>query len=128
MKTDAGENRVVPIHSKIRSLVKVRFDDPVHLGSEYLINCTDTHTYRSGLPFTYDKYSKRFKNIIRFLDLNKKHRPHDGRVQFITMAKKYNVDEYAIKYMVGHSITDITEKIYAKREVSWLSSEIEKIK
>jgi len=79
-------------------------------------------------PFTYDKYSKRFKNIIRILDLNKKHRPHDGRVQFITMAKKYNVDEYAIKYMVGHSITDITEKIYTKREESWLSSEIEKIK
>jgi hypothetical protein len=44
------------------------------------------------------------------------------------MAKKYQVDEYAIKYMVGHAINDITEKVYTKREVEWLKNEIEKIK
>ena len=44
------------------------------------------------------------------------------------MAKKYKVDEYAIKYMVGHEISDLTEKIYTKREISWLKEEIEKIK
>jgi hypothetical protein len=42
--------------------------------------------------------------------------------------KKNNVDEYAIKYIVGHSINDITEKVYTKREVGWLKDEIEKIK
>ena len=30
--------------------------------------------------------------------------------------KKYKVDEYAIKYMVGHEIQDITEKVYTKRD------------
>lgn len=44
------------------------------------------------------------------------------------LSKKYNVDEYAIKYIVGHAITDITEKVYTKREFDWLRSEIEKIK
>lgn len=44
------------------------------------------------------------------------------------MAKRYNVDEYAIKYMVGHTIGDITEKVYTQRELSWLRDEIEKIK
>lgn len=44
------------------------------------------------------------------------------------MAKKYNVDEYAIKYIVGHSISDITEKVYTERKSDWLKSEIEKIK
>ena len=44
------------------------------------------------------------------------------------MAKKYKVDEYAIKYMVGHQITDITEKVYTRREFAWLREEIEKIK
>ena len=43
------------------------------------------------------------------------------------MAKKYGVDEYAIKYIVGHAIPDITERVYTKRENSWLSAEIEKI-
>ena len=51
------------------------------------------------------------------------HKPHDGRKHFITMAKKYKVDEYAIKYMVGHEISDLTERIYTKREISWLKKE-----
>lgn len=43
------------------------------------------------------------------------------------MAKKYKVDEYAIKYMVGHAINDITEKVYTQREVGWLIEELEKV-
>lgn len=43
------------------------------------------------------------------------------------MAKKYNVDEYAIKYLVGHSINDLTEKVYTDREIRWLKNEINKI-
>lgn len=49
-------------------------------------------------------------------------------MHFVTMAKKYGIDEYAIKYIVGHSITDITEKVYTQREINWLKEEIEKIK
>lgn len=49
-------------------------------------------------------------------------------MHFITQAKKYGVDEFAIKYIVGHAITDITEKVYTKREIGWLKTEIEKIK
>ena len=62
------------------------------------------------------------------LKLNPNHRPHDGRTHFVTMAKRYGVDEYAIKYMVGHKISDITEKVYTRREFAWLREEIEKIK
>ena len=46
---------------------------------------------------------------------------------FYHAGKKYGVDEYAIKYIVGHQISDITEQVYTKRELSWLQSEIEKI-
>lgn len=127
MKTVSGTNRVVPIHSRIRPLVEKRYNEAIALGSEYLINCTDTHTHRSKLTFTYDKYQKRFNKIRDELKLNPQHRAHDGRMHFVTMAKKYGVDEYAIKYIVGHTITDITEKVYTKREIEWLKSEIEKI-
>ena len=61
------------------------------------------------------------------LKLNLEHRPHDGRKHFVTMAKKAGVDEYAIKYMVGHKISGITEKVYTQREFEWLKEEIEKI-
>lgn len=128
IKTDAGRNRIVPIHPKIRDLVKNRYQEAVALGSKYLINCTDTQTHRSNYLLTYEKYQQRFAKIKTKLSLNPQHRAHDGRMHFVTMAKKYNVDEYAIKYMVGHSIQDITEKVYTKREIEWLKNEIEKIK
>ncbi len=60
--------------------------------------------------------------------LNPDHRPHDGRKHFVTKCKDAKVDEYAIKYMVGHKISDITEKVYTAREFEWLRTEIEKIK
>lgn len=44
------------------------------------------------------------------------------------MAKKFKVDEYAIKRIVGHEINDVTEKVYTQRDLAWLKSEIEKIK
>lgn len=128
MKTEAGTNRVVPIHPKIMPLIKRRYDEAVALGSKYLINCTDTKTHRSSLKFTYDKYRQRFSKIIDILKLNSEHKPHDGRKHFITIAKKYNVDEYAIKYIVGHSINDITERVYTQREIKWLKTEMKKIK
>lgn len=128
MKTEAGTNRIVPIHPIVRELVKKRYQEAVSLESEYLINCTDTHTHQNSKIFTYDKYQKRFNKIRDELKLNPQHRAHDGRMHFITMAKKYGVDEYAIKYIVGHAISDITEKVYTKREIDWIKVEMEKIK
>lgn len=128
MKTEAGKNRIVPIHTKIRHLVIQKYKEAKDLGSEYLINCTDATTHRGSIMFTYDKYQKRFNKIRDELKLNPQHRAHDGRMQFVTSAKKYGVDEYAIKYIVGHTITDITERVYTKREIDWLKEEIEKIK
>lgn len=74
------------------------------------------------------KWQQRYANVIEHLNLNPEHRAHDGRKHFITKAKKYKVDEYAIKYMVGHKITDVTEAVYTVREPEWLRQEIEKIK
>ena len=89
--------------------------------------------HRSGqkpenIKFTYNRYQKGFTRIRDELKLNPDHRPHDGRKHFVSMAKKYGIDEYAIKYMVGHKISDITEKVYTAREFDWLREEIEKIK
>lgn len=125
-KTTAGQNRIVPIHSRIRPLVVKRYEEAQAIHSKYLFNCSDSvGRYRS---FTYACYNSRFNKIRDGLNLNPAHRPHDGRKHFVTMAKKYNVDEYAIKYIVGHAITDITEKVYTQRDTAWLQAEIEKIR
>ena len=129
MKTEAGIDRIVPIHDRVYDLVKARYDQAVELDSEYLINCTDSKTHtKTKLKFTYDKYRQRFINVVNRLELNPDHRAHDGRKHFVTMAKKYNLDEYAIKYIVGHTINDITEKVYTERDIEWLKSEMQKIK
>lgn len=128
IKTDAGTDRVVPIHSKIRYLVEQKYKEAEELGSLYLFNYINPSSRRKSTALTYNRYQKGFSMIRDELNLNPEHRPHDGRKHFVTMAKKYGVDEYAIKYMVGHKISDITEKVYTQREFEWLKEEIEKIK
>lgn len=121
MKTDAGRDRQVPIWSGIAELVK-RIKTVSELrGSEYLVCDQD------GNPLSYDRYYKMFMALMEELNITG-HRPHDCRKQFITMCKRYGVDEYAIKYMAGHSITDLTERVYTERDSEWLKEEIEKIK
>lgn len=114
-KTEAGKNRTVPIHSAVQNIIKQYYDNcKVHLFGEYLSS--------------YQHYKYKFDVMVKKLKLNSDHRPHDCRVQFVTMAKKYQVDDYAIKRIVGHTISDLTEAVYTKRDTEWLRSEIEKIK
>ena len=127
IKTEAGEDRVVPIHSKIRYLVERHYNKAKEIGSPYLFNCKDKRSGKTVM-MSYQRYKAGFEMIRDELNLNPEHRPHDGRKHFVTAAKKAGIDEYAIKYMVGHKISDITEKVYTQREFDWLKEEIEKIK
>ena len=130
MKTEAGKNRVIPIHSKIQPLVEKRYEESVRLGSKYLFNHTQSKDGRKlrDTFLSYERYKDMVLGIYSKLGLSTEHKPHDGRAQFATMAKKYQVDDYAIKRIMGHSIKDLTERVYTTRDVEWLRSEIEKIK
>ena len=92
------------------------------LQSGYLFN---DQSGQQETYMTYDKYRKRFQKVMDRLKL--KHRPHETRHTFITKAKAYNIDESILKLIVGHSIEDITEKIYTHRTIEQLRNEIEKI-
>jgi integrase len=128
MKTDAGKDRTVPIHSRIRHLVLRKYKEAEALSSKYLFNYVNPASRSKSTKFTYSRYQNVFAKIKEELNLNPEHRPHDGRTHFVTSAKTAKVDEYAIKYIVGHAVSDITEKVYTKREFEWLGEEIEKIK
>ena len=127
MKTPAGKQRIVPIHTKIRELLKNYYDFAASIGSEYLLN-DKGQTHAESWKLTYDKYANRFKKITGELHLNPEHRPHDPRKTFVTRCKKVNVDEYALKETVGHSIKDITESTYTIRDLEWLRENLEKLK
>lgn len=126
MKTNAGKQRIVPIHAKIKGLVKMNYDKAIELGSPYLFN-DKGQTHAGSYAVTYDKYKNRFTKVMRQLKLNPEHRPHDPRKTFITRCKKADVDEYALKEMVGHNIQDITESAYTERDVEWLRKDLEKM-
>lgn len=125
VKTEAGKDRKVPIHPNILPLVTSRYEQAVEVGQEYLFSIKKPHGY---VKLQSTNLTYHLKKIVTEFGLNPEHKPHDGRVHFVTQAKKYNVDEYAIKYIVGHAISDLTEKVYTKRDFEWIKSEMQKIK
>lgn len=122
LKTDAGKNRIVPIHPLIKPLIEKRMKEATVMQSEFLFNDANG---QQGTHMTYDKYRKRFEKVMKYLKLT--HSPHETRHTFITKAKACDVDEYILKLIVGHSIDDITEKVYTHRTIDQLRAEMEKI-
>ena len=112
-KTEAGRDRKVPIHSKIYTIIEryMSNSEPVFLFGE----------------ITYEQYRYAFHKEIERIGLPD-HTPHDCRVRFVTVAKDCGMDEYAIKRIVGHTISDLTERVYTKRDFEWLRSEMEKLR
>lgn len=125
-KTEAGKNRTVPIHPAIQGFVRTQFERSRRNNLGYLINYINA--YGKPTKLRYIQYNKIFASVMEKLQLNPEHKPHDCRKTFVTLAKKYNVDEYAIKRIVGHSIPDITERDYTERDLEWLRTEIEKVR
>lgn len=116
-KTEAGMNRRIPIHPLIQGIVM----ELCEKNREYLFE-------RSGKHIIYGTYDNYFHALMTDLGLDENHRPHDCRKHLVTLAKKYKLDEYAIKRIVGHKISDITEAVYTKRGDDWLHEEMAKIK
>lgn len=119
-KTKAGTNRIVPIKSEIKSIIKKKYNPD----NEYLFNDYNAfeHEYT---PLSYDRYRGRFSKVMTALNMH--HTPHETRHTFITYAKKCKINDYILKKIVGHEIRDITEKVYIHRNIEELISEIEKI-
>ena len=96
-KTDAGKDRIVPIHPKIKDFVK-----------EYRI--------------TYFTYRKHFIALMKKLGMS--HTPHECRHTFVSMAKEKEINDGIIKLLVGHSTGDVTESVYTHRTIESLRRNI----
>lgn len=119
-KTKAGTNRTVPIRFDIKPLIAKRYNP----SNEYLFN--DYNMFEHDIvPLTYDKYRGRFKKVMTALDMT--HSPHETRHTFITYAKESNINDYLLKKIIGHEISDVTEKIYTHRTTEELINEANKI-
>lgn len=73
----------------------------------------------------YDKYRGRFRKVMKAVEIT--HNPHETRHTFITQAKYCNVNEYILKKIIGHEISNITESVYTHRSIETYIEEIAKI-
>lgn len=117
LKTEAGKNRLVPIHPKILPLIEKRYNKD----NQYLI------INFKGKKMKYDNYYKE-KFIPIMEQLNMKHRPHDCRHTFATLLSNANANATAIKKMIGHESYATTEKIYTHKDIEELRKNVELIK
>lgn len=110
VKTAAGKERTVPIHSSILPLIKNRLD-------------------RDGqLLHSVSRFRKEMKDFLELHNMEI-HTPHDCRHTFSYLCEKYKVNENDRKRMLGHSFgNDETNKVYGHRTIQELREEIEKIK
>ena len=109
IKTTAGKNRIVPIHSKIIEMVRSRKSDGWFKNNK-------------------QKYTNDFKTAVKNAGIQTYHTPHDCRHTFVTLLNNAEANEICIKKLVGHSFgNDITEKIYTHKDIEQLRNAIEKI-
>lgn len=98
-KTDAGKERVIPIHPRILPLIERRMCEAKN---EWLF------PNKRGVRLQYSPFMKyHWKNIVEAVGGN--HTPHDTRHTFVSELDRLKVNPITIKRIVGHANTDVTE-------------------
>lgn len=115
-KTDAGKNRIIPIHSKILPLIKKRMENK----TDYLI---PNKTQKGSMHYI----SFRQNIFIPMMEkLGMRHTLHDTRHTFATMISDVSDNETAITGIIGHTNINMTKK-YTHTNIEKMKKEIEKI-
>lgn len=98
-KTDAGKERIIPLHKRIVPLIEKRMNETNH---EWLF------TNKRGVRLQYSPFMKyHWKNIVEAV--GGEHTPHDTRHTFVSELDRLGVNKLTIKRIVGHSNSDVTE-------------------
>lgn len=114
-KTEAGRDRVIPIHKEIMPLIVEQLGD-----NNWLIQSP-----RGNQPVKYNTLKLRFDTFLK--DLKMSHKPHDCRKTAISLMHTYKVPIEIIRIIVGHSGKGVTEQVYLFKTPQELVEEINKI-
>ena len=114
LKTEAGRDRIIPLHDKILPLVKEQLGD-----KNWLIQS------KTG--------GKRHYNVLlnqnlKFMEsLNLEHKFHDTRKTAISLMHTAGIPLETIKIIVGHTGDNVTEKVYLYKHPEELVKTINKL-
>lgn len=111
-KTEAGKNRLIPLHDKILPFIEKRMQQ------SYLIMVNNRKS-------NYKDINKIWYEVMESLHLN--HFPYDARHTLATRLDEYKlshkqsiIDDLTIKTIMGHAINDVTQSVYIHRDKKYL--------
>ena len=103
VKTEAGKNRIVPIHKKILPIIQK------HMGGTYLFEPKRT----------YKAYTKNTWNPL-MEQLGMEHHTHDCRKTFRSALDKAGANKVCIDRIIGHKSGDVGERVYTLKTLDEL--------
>lgn len=123
LKTEAGINRVIPLHKRIIPLIQRYYNKAVKTGCKYLI------VNSLGKQMKYSNYRReKWDIMMEQLEFSKKHKPHDTRHTFATRMDRTPANKLCIKRIMGHASTDITDKVYTHKDIEELIEAVNYLK
>lgn len=114
-KSEAGIDRVIPIHDAIVPLVKKQLGKAKYLMRD-----------EKGRKLSYAKALEQFK--IFMTEHNWEHLPHDTRKTGVSLMHSAGIPMEVIRVIVGHSGKGVTEKVYLYKTPYELVEAVNKIK
>ena len=118
MKTEAGKDRVVPIHPKIQSIVASWAQN----GTDYL------YCDKKGKPYNKDSFrNKIWKPVLEKLGLPDDLTPHSARHTCATMLSSAGARPEDIQRILGHEDYSVTANTYINQDITALTEAIKKM-
>lgn len=115
-KTDAGKERVIPLHKRIVPLLEKRINEAEN---EWLF------PNKRGLRLQYSPFMKyHWPNLMQ--DIKGEHTPHDTRHTFVSNMDRLGVRKLNIQRIVGHKDADITEH-YTHKLIEELIADVDRL-
>lgn len=114
LKTDAGKNRIIPIHPKIKKYIVARYNS-----AEKYLFAND-----KGYPITYTYYRKNiYIPLLEQLKIPLK-TIHSTRHTTATLLAKSGADTNAIKQILGHTSYAFTADTYTHVDIDFLKENL----
>lgn len=117
IKTAAGKDRIVPIHSAIRDMVTNRINEN---GNALFAE--------NGKSISNLTLTKHFKNALSAAGITTYHTIHDCRHTFTSLLDSAGANPICIDRLVGHASKSITSKTYTHKDIEELRTAVELIK
>ena len=102
-KTEAGRDRVIPIHSRIKPFIEQQLED-----NYWLIQSN------RGVAMSYENAAIKYRKVFKQFGMD--HKIHDTRKTCVSWLHSSGVPMEVVRMIVGHSGKGVTEKVYLFKE------------